>query len=248
MMCRTFIAALALVAFFALTAAADKPATLDTDPNLAARWTFDETSGEMAADTSGHKRNGTLKGGLSFAKNSVAGRRGKALEFDGEDSMIEVDKYKGVTGIRPRTVAAWMKTGRARGQIVSWGAEDFGQMFNFGFVRGRVGVTPHGGYLYMNEETHNDEWHHVGAVVTEAELPNLYDDVKLYLDGAPAEIHDIGLLDLWPLQTGSEFNVRIGRGFQGAIDDLRIYDRPLSDDEMKALFEGKTDQPLPKSK
>ena len=247
-MCRIFIATLALAAFVALTAAAEEPATLDTDPNLAARWTFDETSGQTAADASGHKRDATLKGGLSFDKNSVAGRRGKALQFDGEESLVEAEQYKGVVGTRPRTVAAWMKTERSRGQIVSWGADDFGQMFNFGFVRGRVGVTPHGGYLYMNEETHDNEWHHVGAVVTEAELPNLYDDVKLYLDGAPAEIHDIGLLDLWPLQTGSKFNVRIGPGFQGAIDDLRIYDRSLSDDEMKALFEGKTDQPLPKAK
>ena len=247
-MCRTFIVALALVAVLALTAVAKEPATLDTDPNLAARWTFDETSGETAADASGHARNGTLKGGLSFAKNSVAGRVGKAVRFDGEDAFLEVGQYKGVAGTRPRTVAAWMKSGRSRGQIVSWGTNDFGQMFNFGFVRGRVGVTPHGGYLYMNEKTDDDEWHHVGAVVLKAEFPNLHDDVKLYLDGAPAEIHDIGLLDLWPLQTGSELNVRIGRGFKGAIDDLRIYDRSLSDDEMKALFEGKTDQPLSKAK
>jgi len=247
-MCRTFTASLALVALLALTAWAEKPATLDTDPNLAARWTFDETSGATAADASGHKRKGTLKGGLSFAKNSVAGRRGKALQFDGDDTFVEVDQYKGVVGTRPRTVAAWMKSGRARGQIASWGADDFGQMFNFGFVRGRVGVTPHGGYLYMNEKADDDEWHHVGAVVVEAEFPNLHDDVKLYLDGAPAEIHDIGLLDLWPLETGSKINVRIGRGFRGVIDDLRIYDRPLSDDEMNALFQGKTDQPLPKAK
>ena len=38
---------------------------------------------------------------------------------------------------------------------------------------------------------------------SKAELPNLHDDVTLYLDGAPAEIHDIGLLDLWPIQTGT---------------------------------------------
>jgi len=68
--------------------------------------------------------------------------------------------------------------------------------------------------------------------------------VGLYLDGEPAEIHDIGLLDLWPIQTGQDLDVRIGRGLKGSLDDLRIYDRPLSDEEVKALFELRTDRPL----
>ena len=85
-------------------------------------------------------------------------------------------------------------------------------------------------------------------MVRKAELPNLYDDVKLYLDGAPAEIHDIGLLDLWPIQTGQELPVCIGRGFTGLIDDLRLYNRDLSDEEIAALFQLQTDRPLQKAK
>ena len=98
----------------------------------------------------------------------------------------------------------------------------------------------------FNDPVHDDKWHHVAAVVVEAELPNLHDDVKLYKDGVPADIHDIGLLDLWPLETGDELNVRIGRRFKGLIDDLRIYDRPLSDDEINALFKLRSNRPLKK--
>jgi len=87
----------------------------------------------------------------------------------------------------------------------------------------------------------------VAVVVEEAELPNLYDNVKLYKDGIPAVIHDIGLLDLWPIDTGNELDVRIGPKFKGLIDDIRIYDRPLSDDEMKVLFALQSDRPTPKS-
>ena len=76
----------------------------------------------------------------------------------------------------------------------------------------------------------------VAVVVEKADLPNLHDHVKLYLDGAPAEIHDIGLLDLWPIETGKELDVRIGRGFQGLIDEVRLYDRALSREEIKTLF------------
>jgi hypothetical protein len=214
----------------------DKPKTLDTDPKLAGWWKFDEASGKAAQDSSGHGRNGTLKGGLSFDKDSAQGRTGKALKLDDNDGYVEITKYKGVAGTRARTVAAWIKTKSSEGEIISWGTEDYGKMWTFGFIRGRIGVTPSGGYLYMKDETNDDKWHHVAAVVEEAELPNLYDDVKLYKDGVPAEIHDIGLLDLWPIDTGNDLNVRIGLGFKGLLDDVRIYERALSEQEILALF------------
>ena len=226
----------------------DEPITLDTDPNLVGWWKFDEVSGNTAADSSRHRRKGTLKGGLLFEKNSVAGRIGKALKLDGGDNYIEITKYKGVTGTKPRTVAAWIKTTSSGGEIMSWGADEYGKMWRYCFIRGRVGVTPRGGYLYINDAVHDDKWHHVAAVVVEAELPNLHDDVKLYKDGTPAEIHDIGLLDLWPLETGKELDVSVGRRFNGLIDDVRIYDRALSEDEIKALFTLKSNRPLPKGR
>ncbi|MDH4241120.1 MAG: LamG domain-containing protein, partial [Phycisphaerae bacterium] len=131
---------------------------------------------------------------------------------------------------------------------ISWGSEDFGQMWIYRFIRGRLGVTPHGGYYYINDAIDDDQWHHMAVVVVEAELPNLHDDVRLYKDGTIAEIHDIGLLDLWPIETGNELNVTIGRGFKGLIDDVRIYDRPLSEEEIKAIFTLKSNRPLDKSK
>ncbi|MBC8217102.1 MAG: LamG domain-containing protein [Planctomycetes bacterium] len=100
----------------------------------------------------------------------------------------------------------------------------------------------------MNDPIHDDQWHHVALVIKEAELPNLHDDAVLYKDGVIAEIHDIGLLDLWPIDTGSDLDVRIGRGFKGLIDDVRIYDRVLSDEEVMVLFKLESDRPLSKPK
>jgi hypothetical protein len=215
----------------------NQPKTPTWDPNPVGWWKFDEVSGRTAADSSGNGRNGLLKGELSFDENSVAGRRGKALSFDGrENNYVEITSYKGITGTHPRTVAAWIKTGDSGGEIVCWGGQDYGKMWKFGFVRGRVGVTPNGGYLYINEAIHDDKWHHVAVVVDPVELPNLHDDVKLYTDGAPAAIHDIGLLDLWPVDTASGLDVRIGRGFRGLVDDVRIYNRALWVEEIRALF------------
>ena len=236
----------ALVQPSAVAAGKDAPTTLDRDPHLAGWWKLDETSGKTAADSSRHNRKGALKGDLSFAKNSVAGRIAKTIKLGGEDGYVEITKYKGIVGTRPRTVTAWIKTTTSKGEVISWGADDFGQMFTFCFIRGRLGIRPNGGYYYMNDPIHDDQWHHVAAVIKEAELPNLHDDAVLYLDGVIAEIHDIGLLDLWPIDTGSDLDVRIGRGFKGLIDDVRIYDRVLSDEEVLALFKLQSDRPLPK--
>ena len=220
----------------------DKPKSLDTDPNLVGWWTFNETTGKTAVDSSPHHRKGTLMGDLSFDENSADGRIGRALKLNGKD-QVQITNYKGVTGTKPRTIAAWIKTGKTQGEIISWGTDDFGKMCIFGFIRGRIGITPSGGYLYMNDPIHDDKWHHVAVVVKEVELPNLHDDVTLFKDGEIAEIHDIGLLDLWPIDTGEEIDVRIGRRFAGLLDDVRIYDRALSDEEVKAIFQLKSNKP-----
>jgi hypothetical protein len=223
-----------------------KAATPDTDAHLMGWWKFDEAGGKQAADSSGQGRDGSLEGGLSFDTHSAAGRAGQALKLDGQGQWVRVAGFKGVTGTKPRTVCAWIKTPGASGEIVSWGTDDHGKMWVFGHIRGRLGVTPKGGYLYMNESTADDAWHHVAVVVQEGAPPNLHDHVQLYRDGALAVIHDIGLLDLWPIETGDQLEVRIGRGFKGLLDDLRVYDRPLSEEEIGALFKLQSAHPTGK--
>ena len=166
-----------------------KTAGLDTDTHLVGWWKFDEASGTTAADSSKQGRKGALQGGLTFDKDSAPGRAGKALKFDGKEGSVQITGHKGVGGTAPRTLAAWIKTKTSSGEIMSWGAGDFGKMWTFCFIRGRIGVTPRGGYLYMNDPTDDDAWHHVAVVVEEAERPNLHDHVKPYRDGEPAKIH-----------------------------------------------------------
>ena len=209
-----------------------EPVNLDTDPALMGWWKFEETAGTRAEDSSSYGRKGELKGEFTFDKDSVTGKVGNALRFDGKNGLVQITGYKGVTGTKPRTLAAWIKSKRAVGVIADWGVEEPGAMWIVRFYRARPGATPMGGYLYMNDQINDDQWHHVAVVVAQADLPNLHDHVTLYLDGQEAEIHDIGLLDMWPIETGAEIDVRIGRGFQGAIDEVRIYERALSAEEI----------------
>ncbi len=219
-------------------AASGQPAKspVPAEKNLVGWWKLDETAGTTVADSSKHERKGTLEDGLSFDSSSAPGRIGKALKFDGKQNRIKVTGYKGVTGMTPRTAAVWIKTSKNRGDIIRWGSNDAGKIFRIGFIRGHVGLDPSGGYLYMNENIADDKWHHVVIVVTEGDPPNLHDHAKLYLDGKPAAIHDIGLLDLWPLDTGDQEEVTIGRGFSGLIDEVRLNDRALTGEEIEQLF------------
>jgi len=209
-------------------------ASLDTDPHLVGWWKLDDVSGKIAADSSKHGHNGTLMDGLSFEKDSVPGRIGKALQLGGRGGYIEITGYKGVTGTRPRTLAAWVKTASPGGEIMSWGVDEPGKMWTFRIVGTGIYVDPKGGYLYTNTKVHDDVWHHVAAVVEEADPPTLQ-KVKLYKDGELEKLHDIGLLDLYPIDTGSGVDVRIGRGFKGLMDDVRVYDRALSPEEIRNL-------------
>ena len=223
---------------------AKPPNNLDTDPHLVGWWTFDEKSGTELKDSSAQKHAGVLEGGATLEACSVPGRIGTALKFDGKEACVRIPNYKGVTGQNPRTVALWLKTTAQSGDLVTWGSDEAGKRFNFCFFRSRVGVVPKGGYLYMNAPVHDGQWHHVAVVVHEASPPNLHDNVKLYKDGDRAEIGDIGLLDLWPIDTGDKLEVRIGRRFNGIIDDVRIYDRALTEDEITTLFRPEKARPL----
>jgi hypothetical protein len=215
-----------------------KVVNLNSDPHLAGWWKLDETSGKKAADSSRQKHDGVLEGRLSFDTHGVPGKPAGALKFDGDESAVRIAGFKGVAGTRPRTVAAWLKTTAISGEIVSWGSNEHGQMWTVGQIRYSVGVTPGGGYLYMKPGLDDNAWHHVAVVVREAALPNLHDDVKLYKDGGAAEIDDIGLLDLWPVETGQALDVKIGRRWKGLLRDVRIYDRALSDREIETLYQG----------
>jgi len=216
-------------------APSDKVLTLDTDPHLVGWWKFDETTGTSAADSAKPGHPGALEGGLSFDTRSVAGRIGQAIKFEGNNEAVRITGYKGVTGAGPRTVALWLKTKESSGDLVTWGTNDAGKMFIFGHIRGRIGVTPKSGYRYMNADVNDAVWHHVAVVIREGSPPNLHDHVQVFKDGEPMEPDGIGMLDLLPFETGDQLDVCIGRRFKGAIDDLRIYDRALTEDEIHVL-------------
>jgi hypothetical protein len=199
-------------------------------------------------DSSGKGRNGSLKGAPTF----VAGKVGQAISLDGFDDSVNIDGYKGIladaAGVQQAfTMCAWIKTAINARDIIAWGTNVGGQRLNF-----RVDTVlrvEHGGGNMRGTNGPSlldNEWHHVAATVPQGgALP----DTRLYVDGAdvsaPASATvAYNLKANVDVAIGMGGSIATGRFFQGLIDDVRIYDRALSAEEIAGMA-GKT-QPFDK--
>ena len=211
---------------------------LADDPNLVAWYTLDEGAGKTAIDWSGHTGHGQLVGDVQWAD----GINSSALEFDGSGGdYVEAPDAPNVTGTNSRTVSAWIKT-TDYGEIASWGQDVAGQKWIFRVQEsdgtlGAIRVEVNGGYQVGSIDVRDDEWHNAAAVLVDDGSPDVM-EIALYVDGFLESIS--AQLDE-PINTAAGA-VRIGqsswgsRPFNGRIDDVRIYDKAFTEDEMRQMF------------
>jgi hypothetical protein len=210
--------------------------------NLVGAWKFDEGSGTVAADSSGHGHTGTI-----VDATWGTGRQGSALAFDGLNANVETT-YPGITGTGSRTCSAWIKTADTSRDIISWGLNTAGRKWRMWVnAEGALRVEVNGGFHYGKAFLANDEWHHV-AVTLEDDGTADCSETLLYVDGLQDVTSGVGAAAIDTDPTGV---VTIGKApyhttpFLGLIDDARVYDRALSAAEIMGLA-GIT-QPVPKS-
>jgi hypothetical protein len=208
------------------------------DPNLVAWYTLDEGAGRTAIDWSGHNGHGTFTGDVPWAAGIVGG----ALSFNGiSGNYVEAPDAPNVTGTHSRTVTAWIKT-TTYGEIASWGQNVAGQKWIFRVQEtdgtlGAIRVEVNGGYQVGSTDVRDDNWHHVAAVLVNDGTPDA-NEIALYVDGL-LEVSSARLDE--PINTPAGV-VRIGqspwgvRPFSGLIDDVRIYDKALTAEEIGKTF------------
>jgi hypothetical protein len=202
-------------------------AVADFNSSLVAHYTFDDTASDSAGSN-----NGTLVGGPTY----VSGKIGKALQFDGVDDKVTAPLTTSelTTGM---TVSLWIKNNLAgSGQqilLTNSGAGNYSFAYQFG---NRLAFTKDGSTDLAARTSSNFGELPVGAWV---HLVMAWDgsptasNVSFYRNGVLIG-HDINT-DGVSLGAGAA-PLTIGVSVNGTLDDVRIYNKALSTDEVAQLY------------
>jgi Concanavalin A-like lectin/glucanases superfamily len=227
-------------------------AVVPEPPGPWAHWELDESSGTSAVDAADHGKDAVVTGGTWLP---IGGRIGGALSFDG---TTLVTLPGSMTVQAPSSVAMWLKTtkggvliGDQRGpyptemvkgsflagvgplssQALAIGSDGTLQAYFMNLPLGGPGRTP---------DVRDGQWHHIAVTSATTGSASPTFTVTLYLDG---KIIDSGSTPqgIWAsLRPDSQLGVGRRNGgewtfYSGLIDDVRVYSRVLTAEEVGAL-------------
>ncbi|KON88126.1 hypothetical protein AF332_15800 [Sporosarcina globispora] len=198
---------------------------------LVAHWKFDEGSGTTVGDSSGNGNTGTLVNNPTWTDSG----KGGALAFSG-GSRAEFNSSVTLNKTGDESVSFWFKTSQPATSTTSI----FRNSNRFtalqlagGQARAAYWTNGSSGYkaLYFPWTYNDNNWHHYAATY------DLAKGLKIYVDGnlVASKATDVGPLStvtdkivLGATETGVE-------GYNGLLDDVRVYDLPLTQDEVRQL-------------
>jgi hypothetical protein len=212
-----------------------------TERKLVAWWKFDETEGINAGDSSGNKLAGTLAGNPQWQPE--AGKNGGALEFDGDGDFIECGSDEGLNLTGAVTIAAWIKLAKSTTDQKIAGNQDNisgGYKLSIFSDKAELEVRDSGNLLRNNRFVDGgtilqpDVWYHIVGTYSQGGSIKTYVNAKLDRE---QETTNILAASSGPLKIGCE-PFSGGCQFNGLMDDLQIYNYPLSEAEVAALYAG----------
>ncbi len=155
------------------------------------------------------------------------------MNFD--DTNDYIDCGSGPSNFDNITVNAWIQTSIS-GVIVSnrYDASGYGTWYTFSSNNIEIGDNTQGGYRSLNfsQNALNGFWHHV--VYTKNGTNH-----SIYIDGVPDQqfTSNADISSSVPLYIGKRWNKTSGQGwFNGKIDEVKIYNRALSPQEVALLY------------
>jgi hypothetical protein len=215
----------------------NKPSGAGLEQGLVGYWTFD---GQHMGTTSVHDISGQNNTGwLINGPRKVAGKLGQALDFDGVNDYVRSGLGAAATQTE-YTWSAWIYPKQiAEGGLVGYGSSAGGNFIDGLTIdsSGSVILWLDGFALTSNNVLSTNNWYHiVGTMSQTVNATTIYINGSLDVSGASAVWDAEGCtLLIGAEDTGSGCNSSLAE-FTGLIDDVRIYNRALSPQEIKRLY------------
>lgn len=184
-------------------------------------WPLTETAGKINKNVAG-VRSGTSS--LNYVRTT--GKYGKALNFNGSTDYFGIGNYASVPII---TFSFWTKPTVFISDIRLVSAPD-GTVFSLRFNSAGIleAWIPPTWYTLLCPALVND-WNHVVFIITST-------FVAAYVNGVGGDTTSIGSITLGNLAFGVPMAGSWGNWFTGLIQNIRIYNRVLTSDEVRVLY------------
>ncbi|MFB6319082.1 LamG-like jellyroll fold domain-containing protein [Saccharicrinis sp. FJH54] len=210
------------------------------DSGLVAYYPFEGN----ALDYSKYKNDGTVSG-ATLTTDRYA-NEDNAYYFNGSDNYIEVPHDSSLVFHKEFTLSVWINMDSAKymgSKIIDKSIGSLGKGFvldtyDMEHTGRKIRLQAINGWIYMSQTTLElNKWYHIGVIAKEG-------NVKCYINGR-LDFDITGEKDTLtnaevPLRFGFDTGVRTGPdyddGFNGKIDDIRIYNRAISYQEMQELY------------
>ncbi|MGQ9644681.1 MAG: LamG-like jellyroll fold domain-containing protein, partial [Ignavibacterium sp.] len=175
------------------------------------------------------------------------GVNNKAYQFDGVNDYINVTNSNSITITDEITISVWVRRTRynAIDMIMEKGGDWTTGSTNYGLALHYLNNNMY--YFFFNggwrgtSGVSDFEWHHYAAVIKNGDA-----NPKLYIDGVlkPIQFQDgAAQISLYPSTSNLNIGAQLGTYTYfsaNIIDDIRIYNRNLSDDEITLLYNDST--------
>jgi len=205
------------------------------DRGLVANWLFYNGAGDTLYDYSGKGNHGNING----AKWTDKEQAGWALDFDGVDDYVDCGNDASLDNFTALTLTAWVN-GQQQTNLVWFSGGTYSNEIILHFQgAGFYLVASDGtasGYLDWDSNPPLNEWVHLAATWDGSTM-------KLYQNGVPQATtlafsggSEGKLTNSTRRYIGHRFN-SANPWFKGLIDEVRIYNRALSEDEIKKIYE-----------
>jgi hypothetical protein len=198
-------------------------------------WTMDEKDiqGDTVKDISGENNHGKTGGDPEI----VEGKIDEALHFDGEDDFVAIPDLGNEPAV---SVDLWAIIEKPfpdiRGLLSTYDPPQWkAGSVHFKFENNNIDILKNGGGRIQIPAEPN-RWYHVGYTCDTDK-----NELKLYVDGKLINTVAAGAEpnNLTHLRIGSEHE---GRYFPGILDEARLYNRALTEKEMKQNFSVKNNE------